>query len=191
MNSIKRQAVLGTAVVLLSGAAYADTFEGASKDAWLTGKVETVFLLNGHLNNFAIDTDVENGIVHLTGTVKSDIDSDLATQLAMGVDGVVEVRNDLVVDAEAEPVDREGVAEGDERSFGTWFDDATTTAAVKSKLVGNSNIEGLQIDVDTRGDIVTLSGRVDTDEQKSLAEELARNTGDVSEVRNNLVVDAQ
>ena len=191
MNNIKRNAVLGTAVLLLSGAAYADSFEGASKDAWLTGKVETVFLLNGHLNNFEINTDVEDGIVHLTGTVKSDIDSDLAVQLAKGVDGVVEVHSDLVVDSDAAPIERESVAEGDSRSFGTWVDDATTTAAVKSKLVGNGNIEGLQIDVDTRGDVVTLSGRVETDEQKSLAEELARNTGDVGDVRNNLVVDAQ
>jgi len=191
MNNIKRNAVLGTAVLLLSGAAYADSFEGASKDAWLTGKVETVFLLNGHLNNFEINTDVEDGIVHLTGTVKSDIDSDLAVQLAKGVDGVVEVHSDLVVDSDAAPIERESVAEGDSRSFGTWIDDATTTAAVKSKLIGNGNIEGLQIDVDTRGDVVTLSGRVETDEQKSLAEELARNTGDVGDVRNNLVVDAQ
>jgi len=191
MNNIKRNAVLGTAVLLLSGAAYADSFEGASKDAWLTGKVETVFLLNGHLNNFEINTDVEDGIVHLTGTVESDIDSDLAVQLAKGVDGVVEVHSDLVVDSDAAPIERESVAEGDSRSFGTWIDDATTTAAVKSKLIGNGNIEGLQIDVDTRGDVVTLSGRVETDEQKSLAEELARNTGDVGDVRNNLVVDAQ
>lgn len=192
MKSLKRNAVLGTAIVLLSGAAYADdSFEGASKDAWLTGKVETVFLLNGHLNNFAIDTNVEDGVVHLSGTVESDIDRDLAVQLAKGVDGVVEVREELVVDAEMEPVEHDPVADEDDRSFGTFVDDATTTAAVKSKLVGNGNIKGLQIDVDTRGDIVTLSGSVETDEQKSLAEELARNTGDVSDVRNNLVVDAR
>ncbi|HUF72372.1 MAG TPA: BON domain-containing protein [Gammaproteobacteria bacterium] len=191
MNNIKRNAVLGTAVLLLSGAAYADSFEGASKDAWLTGKVETVFLLNRHLNNFEINTDVEDGIVHLTGTVESDVESDLAFQLAKGVDGVVEVRNDLVVDADFEPSERESVAEGDSRSFGAWVDDATTTAAVKAKLIGNGNIEGLKIDVDTRSDVVTLSGRVDTDEQKSLAEEIALNTGDVGDVRNNLVVDAQ
>lgn len=192
MNPIKRNTVIGTALLLSATTAVnAESFEGAANDAWLTGKIETVFLLNGHLNNFEIDTDVENGTVHLMGTVESDIDRDLAYQLAKGVDGVVEVRNDLQVDADAMPRDNEADGDDTNRSFGTWVDDATTTAAVKSKLVGNSNVAGLQIDVDTRGDVVTLSGRVDSDEQRSLAEELARNTGDVSDVRNQLVVDAQ
>jgi osmotically-inducible protein OsmY len=59
---------------------------------------------------------------------------------------------------------------------------------VKSKLLGNPNTEGLQIDVDTRGDVVTLSGEVASPEEKALAEELTRNTGDVKTVRNQLVV---
>jgi osmotically-inducible protein OsmY len=46
----------------------------------------------------------------------------------------------------------------------------------------------MKIDVDTRGDVVTLSGQVASREEKSLAEELARNTGDVEDVRNQLVI---
>ena len=42
--------------------------------------------------------------------------------------------------------------------------------------------------VDTRGDVVTLSGEVASAEEKQLAEELARNTGDVKQVHNQLVV---
>lgn len=192
MNVIKRNTVLGTALVLFGTAVVsADDFEGATKDAWIAGKIETVYLLNGHLNGFRIDTEVEGGVAHLSGTVKTDIDRDLAVELAKGVDGVVEVRNDLQIDANVEPMESQAASGEDKRGFGTWVDDATTTAAVKAKLVGNENVSGLQLDVDTRGDVVTLSGRVDTAEQKSLAEEIARNTGDVSEVRNNLVVDAQ
>jgi len=192
MNAIKRNAVLGTALLLVSASAVsAESFEGASRDAWLTGKVETVFLLNSHLNGFEIDTNVDNGIVNLSGVVESDIDRDLAIQLAKGVDGVVEVNSDLTIDAETNPATAEQPAGESRRRFGTWVDDATTTAAVKSKLVGNRNVAGLEIDVDTRGDIVTLSGRVDSDAQKSLAEEIAANTGDVRDVRNNLVIDAE
>ena len=69
------------------------------------------------------------------------------------------------------------------------FDDATTTAAVKSRLIANTNTKCLQIDVDTRNDVVTLSGRVATGEQKELAEQIAGNTRDVDSVRNLLVVD--
>ena len=172
-----------------------DSFTGAARDAWITGKIETVYALNRHLNPFAIDTDVEDGTVRLTGTVQSDIDRDLAGELAKGIEGVVEVRNELEVgedDARAPQGSRAAADEGGERaerSFGAWVDDATTTAAVKSKLIANGNTQGLQIDVDTYDDIVTLSGRVESAEESGLAEEIARNTDGVEDVRNELVVE--
>ena len=168
-----------------------DTFEGGVKDAWIMGKIETVYTLNKHLNPFSIDTDVENGIVHLTGMVESDIDRDLAGELAKGIEGVVEVKNGLEVKPEHARAtgSASGGGSGEDRSFGAWVDDATSTAAVKSKLIGNPNTKGMKIDVDTRGDVVTLSGRVATAEEKELAEQIARNTGDVKDVRNQLVVD--
>jgi osmotically-inducible protein OsmY len=46
----------------------------------------------------------------------------------------------------------------------------------------------LKIDVDTNDDVVTLSGRVASDKEKQLAEEIAKNAGDVESVRNNLTV---
>jgi len=181
-------ALAATLAIVPAFAGTSKPFEGAMKDAWITGKVEAVYTLNEHLNPFAIATDVDGGVVHLTGTVKNDIDRDLAGELAKGIDGVVEVENDLQID-EAQAGAAADEAAGNGRDFGTWVDDATTTATVKSKLVSNGNIKGLQIDVDTKDDVVTLSGRVETAEQSKLAEELARNTGDVKEVRNNLVVD--
>jgi osmotically-inducible protein OsmY len=155
-----------------------------------------VFLLNRHLNNFAIDTDVENGEVHLRGAVESDIDRDLAAALAEGVDGVTGVENELTVEGEAARVARDdrnvsNSADTNARTFGTWVDDATTTAAVKSKLIANADTKGLEIDVDTHEDVVTLSGRVNSDQISQLAEQIAHNTGDVASVRNNLVVDPE
>jgi hyperosmotically inducible protein len=169
--------------------AYGAQHEGAAKDAWIDGKLEAVYALNRYLSAFAIDTAVTQGVVQLTGKVSSDIDRDLAGELAKGIEGVVDVHNNLAVmprtgDAAATAT----ATAGGERSFGAWIDDATTTASVKSKLLGNPNTEGLQIDVDTRGDVVTLSGEVASAEEKALAEELARNTGDVKDVRNQLVV---
>jgi len=169
---------------LVSLQAFGIEREGAAKDAWIDGKLEAVYALNRHLSAFAIDTEVDKGIVHLTGKVQHDIDRDLAGELAKNIDGVVEVDNDLtiVTDARVTPAD------GEDRSFGAWIDDATTTASVKSRLLGNQNTAGMQIDVDTRGDVVTLSGEVSSAEEKALAEELARSTGDVKDVRNQLVV---
>jgi osmotically-inducible protein OsmY len=131
---------------------------------------------------------VDGGVVHLTGAVKDDIDRDLAGEVARGIDGVVSVDNDLTIDTDrANAVAEQHAAE--HRDFGSWVDDATTTARVKSRLLANTNTQGLKIDVDTKDDVVTLSGRVESDQEKSLAGEIARNTGDVESVRNNLVVD--
>jgi osmotically-inducible protein OsmY len=159
--------------------------KGAPKDGWITGKLEATYSLNRHLNAFTINTDTQNGVVHLTGNVESDIDRDLAGELAKGIEGVVSVDNDLVIKPNSR---HEAHSEGTQRPFGVFVDDATTTAMVKSKLLANPNTKGLEIDVDTRGDVVTLNGEVSSNEEKQLAEELAKNTGDVKQVRNQLVV---
>lgn len=157
------------------------------KDAFITGKIEATYLLNRHLNVFTIHPETTQGVVHLTGTVESDIDRELAGELAKGVDGVVRVQNDLVVKAGARQTASASTGSG--RTFGMFVDDATTTAMVKMKLLADPNIKGLKIAVETRADVVTLSGRVGSAEQKQLAEQLARNTGDVKDVRNELVID--
>jgi osmotically-inducible protein OsmY len=198
-----------TIMALLAGSAlagaqaYAADFTGEAKDAWITGKLEAVYALNSHLDAFAIDTETTNGKVHLTGKVDSDIDRDLAGELAKGIDGVVSVDNDLTIAANpagssARTTESANAHNGDHgahtgdakngRPFGVWVDDATTTAMVKSKLFADPHIKGTKIDVDTRGDVVTLSGTVGSNEQKQLAEQIAKNTGDVKQVKNQLVV---
>lgn len=194
---MKRQLTITALLVAgaLGGAqAYAD-FTGDAKDAWITGKLEAVYALNTHLDAFAIKTETTHGMVHLTGTVENDIDRDLAGELAKGIDGVVSVDNDLVAAANARAAtpkttttkSGDATKSGD-RPFGVWVDDATTTAMVKSKLFADPHIKGSKIDVDTRGDVVTLSGTVGSKEQKELAEQIAKNTGDVKQVKNQLVV---
>ena len=192
-----RTTLLSTGLIALAALSTAGCNAEASKDletayqdARLTGRIESMYLLNPHLNAFEITTVVENGVVHLVGTVESDVDRDLAVALAENVEGVIDVDNDLEVD----PAIMSGEAPADERrvarrDFGSWVDDTTTTAAVKSRLIGNANTKGLQIDVDTQGDIVTLSGSVRTAEERDLAEQIARGSSDVRDVRNNLVVD--
>lgn len=164
--------------------AYGVEREGAAKDAYIDGKLEAVYALNPYLSAFAIETEVDQGIVHLTGKVQHDVDRDLAGELAKGIDGVVEVDNKLAIVSDARVTPTEGKA----RSFGEWVDDATTTASVKTKLLANPNTKGMKIDVYARSSVVTLSGEVASGEEKSLAEELARNTGTVKDVVNQLVV---
>lgn len=158
-----------------------------AKDSFITGKLEATYLLNRHLSVFSIHPETTNGVVRLTGTVDSNIDRDLAGELAKGIDGVTSVKNDLVVKAGASQAGNK--SSGSTRSFGEYVDDATTTAMVKTKLLADPNVKGLKIGVETRGDIVTLTGKVGSAEQKQLAEKLAKNTSDVKSVKNQLVID--
>lgn len=150
------------------------------------GSVWTVFALNRHLSPFAIDVDIEHGVATLTGEVESDVERDLAEQVALGVEGVTEVDNRLQVSGEE--VQRQADSE---RSFSARINDATTTATVKSKLLWNRNTEGLDIKVSTRNGVVTLEGQAQSDAASELAERLARNTEGVRQVDNQLKVTAE
>jgi hyperosmotically inducible protein len=67
--------------------------------------------------------------------------------------------------------------------------DAATTAAVKTKLLGDTKVAGLNIDVDTKDNVVTLTGKVKTAAERTEAVRLARTTTGVKSVVNKLTVD--
>ena len=157
------------------------------RDAWLDGKIESALLFNTDLNSFAIDTKVREGVVHLSGAVDSAIDKELAAEIARAVEGVTEVRNDLVVGAgRGEPA----AQSGDDIEFRRAVLDATKTARVKTRLIADDNTDGLAINVDTLEGIVTLTGTVGSDDERARAVRVARNTDGVTEVRDNLAVEA-
>ena len=66
--------------------------------------------------------------------------------------------------------------------------DAATTAAVKTKLLGDTKVGGLKIDVDTKDNVVTLTGTVSSAEEKAEALRLARTTTGVKRVIDKLTV---
>jgi len=74
------------------------------------------------------------------------------------------------------------------KSTGTNIDDATITASVKSKLVGEKASNLTRVDVDTNNGTVYLNGTVDSAEQKTKAEQLAWQAKGVKSVVNNLQV---
>ena len=67
--------------------------------------------------------------------------------------------------------------------------DAATTAAVKTKLLGDTKVGGLGIDVDTKDNVVTLTGKVRSAAERTEAVRLARTTTGVKDVVSKLVVD--
>lgn len=164
-----------------------DLAQAAVRDAWLDGRLETALLFNEQLNSFLIDTDVRDGVAYLDGTVGSEIDRDLAGDIAGSIEGISEVENALVVDVSAAtPQDDDDVVE--RQGFLNAVENATLTAKIKSKLLADSSTAGLAIDVDSNSGQVILSGTVDSPEEKQLAERIAASTDGARTVINHLTV---
>jgi hyperosmotically inducible periplasmic protein len=71
---------------------------------------------------------------------------------------------------------------------GQAIDDASITAAVKSKYLLDDTLKGLQISVDTVQGVVSLTGTVQNDAAKELATQIAQNTDGVVRVDNQLTI---
>ncbi|MCQ8849133.1 BON domain-containing protein [Alteromonas stellipolaris] len=167
-------------------------WEKGAKDAWIDGKAEATLLFNGNLDSFDINTDVNNGNVVLTGKVDHSVDKKLAEELVSNIDGVVSVDNQLSIveekdmDKMASDMSDDAESEYDEQT-GT-LTDAKIATVIKTRLLMDSDISGFDIDVDVQAGNVTLTGNVDSDAERQLAVEIAKNASDVKNVEDNLQV---
>lgn len=175
----------GMALALLAGGQVlaADTASDEVVQARQETQIWTTYALSPHLRANDLKVSVQDGKATLTGTVEEDVGKDLAKQIALGVDGIKQVDNQIEVRPDYVPAARTG-----ERGYGERIDDATITAAVKSKLLWNRQTEGLAVTVDTEGGKVRLGGTADSAESRDLAGKLAMNTRGVSTVDNRIVV---
>ena len=73
---------------------------------------------------------------------------------------------------------------------GAALDDAGITAAVKTDFIKAPEISALQINVDTKGGVVTLTGNVPSEAVKTQAGDIAKAAKGVTSVNNNLTVKA-
>lgn len=192
---MKRSLISMIVATTLTTAAYAgdmDTdskWEKGAKDAWIDGKAEATLLFNGNLDSFDINTDVKNGNVVLTGKVENSVDKKLAEELVANIDGVTSVDNKLTVvsdkDMEGDMSDdmEDTVDEGTSE-----LTDAKIATVIKTRLLMDTDISGFDIDVDVENGVVTLTGDVDSDAERDLAVEIAKNASDVKDVESNLRV---
>lgn len=68
--------------------------------------------------------------------------------------------------------------------------DSAINAIVKSELAADNETSSANINVDTKGGVVTLTGAVATQANKEQAERIAGNTEGVTRVINNITVEA-
>lgn len=75
-------------------------------------------------------------------------------------------------------------------TVGEKFDDATLVAKIKAELLKSKAVDGLNVNVDARNGVVTLSGHAGSDAERNKAEDIAKHTSGVKNVDNKLVIKA-
>ena len=80
------------------------------------------------------------------------------------------------------------IAKARGETIGDSLDDAWIHTKIVAQLIGNSATPERKINVDVKNNVVTLRGTVETAEQKTEAEQIAKNTESVKSVNNQLKI---
>jgi osmotically-inducible protein OsmY len=187
MHRKSRNLLIASSVAMamagFGGNAAGDTMSQDVIDARHETQIWTTYALSPYLRANDLKVSVKNGTATLTGKVEEDVSKDLAKQIALGVDGVKNVENQIVVEPGFVAPKRSG------NSYADTIDDASLAAAVRSKLAWSQYEGAATTKVNAKAGRVTLSGTADSTAAKDLAASLAMNTRGVVSVDNNLMVD--
>lgn len=75
---------------------FSDVGENVS-DEFVEKRVESRIMFNRHLSIRRVDVEIDDGVCILTGTVESDPEKKLAESIAINTQGVITVRNEILV----------------------------------------------------------------------------------------------
>jgi hyperosmotically inducible protein len=186
----------------------------AQSDPGITTAVKSKMAADDTVKSYRIDVDTKDRVVTLSGAVDTPQSRARAIEIARGTDGVRDVVDRLTVTPGATPTTgiddplqqkaREGVDKakegadraGDKAKEGADkakdampdLDDAGITTKVKAKFLGDTDVPGLKIDVDTTNGVVTLTGTVKTAAEKQHAMKIAKATDGVKSVVDRIKV---
>src|SRR2546428_4841824 len=148
-------------------------------DSWLTTKIQAQYFADDDIKARFINVSTHDGVVTLSGRVESAESKQQALQIAQNTDGIREIRDHLVI----------GLAQArDGSSAPEQMDAAWITTKIQAKYFADPSVNGRDINVTTTNGVVTLSGRVDSDEAKQQAVAIARGTDGVARVDDRLAV---
>lgn len=185
MNLSYRKFIFTLAILLtlspLQSASAADTATKAMEDVRQESQIATSYALNPYLRANDLKVTVQKGKAVLTGQVDEKISKELAGEIAQGVSGIKDVDNQIVVDANYMP-------KANSNGFGDKIDDANISAAIRSKLQWNKDVDDVGTEVMTKSGRVTLNGTVNNQNAKDITHRLALNTRGVKSVTNNLKI---
>ncbi len=143
-------------------------------DAKTETEFEQSYVYRTYLNDDSIKADVKEGVVTLTGTAADESNKKLAQETAANLTGVMRVDNQLTTRAE-------DAAENADKWMGR---------KVKMALLFRRNVSGIGTSVEVNDGIVTLTGEADSEAQRQLTTEYAKDIEGVKDVRNQMTVAA-
>ena len=165
-----------------------------NSDTWLMMKVKTTLLFHRSVSGSKTEVTVKDGIVTLQGDATSQAQKDLTTEYAKDIDGVKDVKNEMMVSSGPSKETRTAGEKIDDsskkksRSVGEKIDDASITAQVKMTLLYHRSTSALNTSVTTRKGVVTLSGKAKNASEKDLATKFVNDVHGVKSVRNLMTV---
>lgn len=139
-----------------------------------------VLVRTGEFKGMRIDLKVVRGEATLSGVVRSEEQKKRLLDAAGEARGVTNVIDELTVMPKESVENVQGV--------GGQFSDEWVEKRVEKAILANQHVSGREVDVEVNDGLCILTGTVDSEQEKALAEKLARETRGVSEVKNDIRV---
>src|SRR5215813_3206685 len=193
--------------LILTACAPTELSENTSKsktkmtNSELENKIKAKFDSDAQLKaaDLSVNADADKNEASISGTVETQALRTKAVSMAKEsssglilIDRIVvkprELTREEYTDENARE-EREKAKRSGEK-IGNSLDDAWLHTKIVAKLIGNSETPERKINVDVVNNVVTLRGAVDTAEQKTEAERVAKDTEGVKSVNNQLKVAA-
>jgi hyperosmotically inducible protein len=140
-----------------------DRIQSSAKDS---------YVFRTELRNDSININSNDGLVTLTGTVSEDSHRSLAQDTVESMPGVKSVDNQLTINGQQPAENSDG-----------WLG-----MKVKGALFFNRNVSAVNTEVDVADGVVTLKGQADSQAQKDLTGEYAKDIDGVKGVDNQMTI---
>jgi osmotically-inducible protein OsmY len=161
----------------------------AQSDAGVTASVKSRLVADDIVKARAINVDTQDHIVTLTGSVETPQEEAKAIEIARATRGVVDVVDRLTVGSpESQTAPTTGRVGDTAAAADRPAADTAVAANIKTRFLADPLVNGLDIDVDTRDRVVTLTGKVTSEAAKRRAVEIASRAEGVVRVEDKLTV---
>jgi len=167
MKTISGISLIAAAAILLALGAPAR----ASRDTRIEKAAKDSYVFRTYLKNDEVKVDCKKGVVTLTGSVVDNSHKSLAQDTVSSLAGVKSVENKLEIKGEP-----------------TANSDAWLSDKLKIALLFHRSVSAGKAEVSVKDGVVTLKGNADSQAQKELTTEYAKDIDGVKEVQNEMIV---